>query len=86
MPFAVLLGFVDSLQEDRRFLDNININRPFLRSLTIANNRIVGVHVDTGALSSRDLLYKIVEANDVNLSVKCNSNSLEVRYPDWMIS
>lgn len=86
LPFAALLAFVDSLQEDRRELVGSWRARTFLRELTLVRDRVVGAIVDIGALDENDVLWKIVEAREVVSTVESAGRSLAVEYPAWMVA
>ncbi len=84
MPFAVLLAFIDSIQEDRRSLVDIQFYKPFLRRLFLKDGRKILADVDTGALTNKDVIWKMIEARDVLAAVEFCSDSFEVMYPEWI--
>ncbi|MFX1487302.1 MAG: hypothetical protein ACFFBS_09460 [Promethearchaeota archaeon] len=86
MPFAALLAYVDSIQEDRRKFDSIRKERAFLRHLTIEEERIISAEVDGAALANGDVIWKIVEATDVLSFLERSTASFEVEYPKWLVA
>jgi len=85
MPFAVLLAFVDSIQEDRRGFKVINKDKVFLQCLTLNNERIVSAKVDGKALKE-GVIWKIVEATDVLAAIETNEKSIDIEYPTWLVA
>lgn len=86
MPFAALLTFVDSIQEDRRRFADIIRDKVFLLSLIVNNGRVVSAEVDGSALEQEDVIWKIVEATDVLAVLERTKNSFDVEYPKWLVA
>lgn len=86
MPFAALLAFVDSIQEDRRKLEGIGKDKAFLQELAIDEERIISARVDGSALGKEDIIWKIVEAIDVLAALEINTQSFDVEYPKWLVA
>lgn len=86
MPFAVLLTFVDSIQEDRRGFNVINKDKVFLQCLTLNNERIISAKVDGSALGREGLIWKIVDATDVLAAIETNKKSIDIQYPTWLVA
>lgn len=86
MPFAGLLAFVDSIQEDRRKFIDIKGNIPFLHYLIVTNGRIISAEVDGSALAKEDIIWKIVEATDVLAALERTKDSFDVEYPKWLVA
>jgi hypothetical protein len=73
------------VQEDRRSLEEIRSQVPYLRRLIVSDTRIVEADVDHSALRESDVVWKLVEASDVASTLTTANKSLEVRYPAWMV-
>jgi hypothetical protein len=86
MPFAALLAFVDSIQEDRRRFDGVGLEKAFLERIVIEEARVVSAEVNGGALGAADVIWKIVEATDVLASIERTEDSFDVRYPQWLVA
>lgn len=83
-PFASLLAFVDSIQDDRRGLSASEDAALILRRLLITRPATVAARISMAALSDRDLLDKIVEARDVLALLEQTKDSLYFAYPKWI--
>ncbi len=86
MPFAALLTFVDSIQEDRRRFGDISREKVFLLSLIVDNGRVVSADVDGSSLEKEDLIWKIVDATDVLAALERTKDSFDVEYPKWLLA
>ncbi len=86
MPFAALLTFVDSIQEDRRGFEGISKDKVFLQRITLSNERIVSAEVDGSALERESVIWKIVEATDVLAAIETNKKSIDIEYPTWLVA
>lgn len=86
MPFAALLTFVDSIQEDRRRFGDISRDKVFLLSLIVDNGRVVSAEVDGSSLEQEDVIWKIVEATDVLAALERTKDSFDVEYPKWLVA
>jgi len=84
MPFAALLAFVDSIQDDRRNIAEITRELHFLKRLLVSKTRRVSATVQAEALTDGDVLWKIVEARDVLGSLVQDARKLTFAYPSWM--
>lgn len=85
MPYASLLAFVDSIQDDRRDPMGVRQQMSFLRRLCVSAPAVVSAEVDTGALRPEAILPKLVEARDVLASLEQSPVTLFFQYPQWMI-
>ncbi len=86
MPFAALLTFIDSVQEDRRKFGDFKGDKAFLQGLSIAQERIISAIVDGGGLDEKDVIWKIVEATDVLAAIETNKKSIDIEYPMWLVA
>jgi hypothetical protein len=86
MPFAALLTFIDSIQEDRRIFEDIKRDKAFLRELIVEKGRMISAKVDGQALAKEDIIWKIVDATDVVASLKTTAESFDVKYPKWLMA
>ena len=83
MPFAGMLAFVDSIQDDRRNISGLRSEVLFLERLLV-RTQTVSAKVNPAALSPADVLWKVVESRDVLSSMSQHDGSINFRYPDWM--
>jgi len=86
MPYASLLAFVDSIQDDRRDPMGVYEEMSFLRRLSVSAPAVVSAEVDTAALQPEAILPKLVEARDVLASLEQSPDTLFFQYPHWMIA
>lgn len=84
LPFAALLAFVDSIQDDRRGLATGKEATLILEELLIRRPATVSARINIDALGDRLLLGKIVEAHDVLAALEQNPDTLRFEYPRWM--
>ncbi len=84
MPFAALLAFVDSIQDDRRDLEGVKEEVRFLQRMLVQTPATVTARVDKAALPCDSLLWKAVEARDVLACLSQSTAGLFFKYPDWM--
>jgi hypothetical protein len=84
LPFAALLAFVDSIQDDRRDLAGSEKAALILEQLLVKEPALVKAKINIHALTDEQLLGKIVEARDVLASLQQNEDSLFFQYPPWM--
>lgn len=84
MPFAALLMFVDSIQDDRRQLTIDNPAVQVLRRLKFDGKCNVSADIELRALRDSNLIKKIIEARDVSAALKQESGCLRFQYPEWM--
>jgi len=85
MPFAALLMFVDSIQDDRRDLGGGEDAVQVLKALRCYEKTLVVAEINQGALRDLDLLEKIVEARDVTASMSQSAGELQFKYPTWLV-
>lgn len=85
LPFAGLLAFVDSIQDDRRDLEGLRDELNFLERLLITPPANVSAKVNRDAIPDSSLLWKIVEARDVAASLRQRNGNLSFQYPDWLV-
>ncbi len=85
LPFAALLAFVDSIQDDRRDLAGAREAVLILEELLISQPATIEAQVNRHALNDRDLLEKIIEARDVLAALDQNEGGLFFKYPEWMV-
>jgi hypothetical protein len=85
MPFAALLAFIDSIQDDRRDLEGVTEEIRFLERILVRCPAIVTAKVNKQALPVESLIWKVVEARDVFAHLGQDPNGLSFRYPDWMV-
>lgn len=86
MPFAALLAFVDSIQDDRRDLDGVKEELSFLERILVQAPATVTAEVNGRSLSWQSILWKVVEARDVLLHLSQYPESLNFKYPAWMVT
>jgi hypothetical protein len=84
MPFAALLAFVDSIQDDRRDLAGLQKARLILESVDIEQERLVKAVINCGGYSDEELLFKIVEARGVSDAIEGTADGLCFSYPAWL--
>jgi hypothetical protein len=84
LPFAALLAFVDSIQEDRRDLVGLQNELHFLKRLLIEAPATVTARVDRNAIADTSVLWKLIEARDVRASLRHAPDGLAFAYPEWM--
>lgn len=86
MPFATLLAFVDSIQDDRRDLAGLRSEIYFLERLLINDPSTVSAQVNRAAIRPDAVLWKLIEARDVSSSFHHDADHLQFQYPDWMVA
>ncbi len=86
MPFAGLLAFVDSIQDDRRDLPGLKEAVSFLETLVVEAPATISAIVNQEAVRPSSLLWKLVEARDVLASLRQRPDHIRFRYPDWMVA
>lgn len=84
MPFAGMLAFVDSIQDDRRNIAGLHSEVRFLERLLVRRPRRVSAKVNPAALSPSDVLWKVVESRDVLRSLLQREDAMTFSYPSWM--
>ncbi len=84
MPFAALLAFVDSIQDDRRDLGASRQAALILRRLLVRRSGLVQADIDPGAIPEEALIGKMIEARDVLASLLQPNDGLRFKYPSWM--
>jgi hypothetical protein len=84
MPFAALLAFVDSIQDDRRDLEGLKEEVRFLERILVKKPATVTAKVNMRSLPPQSLLWKAVEARDVLAHLSQDPASLYFKYPDWV--
>jgi hypothetical protein len=84
LPFAALLAFVDSIQDDRRNLKAVREALLILERLLITSPGTIEAQISVGALSGQQLLDKIIEGRDVLAALDQRSHNLKFKYPDWV--
>ena len=85
LPFAVLLAFVDSIQDDRRDLDGVKHEARFLKRILVLAPATVTAKVNKESLPEPSFLWKSVEARDVLSHLTQDTGSLYFKYPPWMV-
>jgi hypothetical protein len=85
MPFAGLLAFIDSIQDDRRDLAGVREEIGFLERLLTREPATVTAEVNPHAIGPGSFLWKMVEARDVFGSLCQTTNGLYFEYPAWMV-
>lgn len=85
LPFAALLAFIDSVQDDRRELVSPRDGAVILEQLTFSDPARVTALLNQRALKGRDVLPKILEARDVLAALDQTTDGLVFEYPQWMI-
>jgi hypothetical protein len=86
LPFASLLAFVDSIQDDRRDLPGLKGEVSFLERLIVRPPATVTAQVHRAALSVQSVLWKCVEARDVIACLNQRKETLFFAYPNWMVA
>jgi hypothetical protein len=86
LPFASLLAFVDSIQDDRRGLAGIEDAVVVLQELLVQQPATVSARINPDALTDENLLEKIVEGRDVLASLDQSRVDLFFEYPEWVAS
>lgn len=84
LPFAALLAFVDSIQDDRRNLEAVREAVLILEKLLITPPNRVGAEINIEALDGQQLLDKIIEGRDVLAALDQPQNALQFKYPAWI--
>jgi hypothetical protein len=84
LPFAALLAFVDSIQDDRRGLSADKETRLILEELLVRRPATVSARINIHALEDGQLLGKLVEAHDVIAALDQKPDTLHFEYPRWM--
>lgn len=84
LPFAALLAFVDSIQDDRRNLAAVRDAVLILEKLLISSPRTVQAQINMDALETQALLDKIIEGRDVLAALEQRPTELNFKYPDWI--
>ena len=85
MPFAALISFIDSIQDDRRDLECVSEEIRFLERVLVEQPATVQAIVNNDALPLESLLWKVVEVRDVLAHLNQSPESLFFKYPAWMI-
>jgi len=85
MPFAALISFIDSIQDDRRDLECVSKEIRFLEHILVGQPATVQAIVNKDALKIESLLWKVVEVRDVVAHLNQSPESLFFKYPTWMI-
>jgi hypothetical protein len=85
MPFAALISFIDSIQDDRRDLECVSEEIRFLEHILVERPATVQAIVNKDALKIESLLWKVVEVKDVLAHLNQSPESLFFKYPAWMI-
>lgn len=86
MPFAGLLAFIDSIQDDRRDLAGVRQEVGFLERLLVRAPATIAADVNEEAIKQSSFLWKIVEARDVLGALRWRANHLAFEYPHWMVA
>ncbi len=84
MPFAALLAFVDSIQDDRRDLGTSREAVLILKRVLVRRPAIVKADIDRLAIPDEALLGKMIEARDVLGTLRRDNDGLQFKYPSWM--
>jgi hypothetical protein len=84
MPFAALLAFVDSIQDDRRELVGPLPARRILDDLSVDDVGTVSAALNADQYDPAELLEKMLEARDVRASFLDTDGVISFKYPDWM--
>src|SRR5207244_4130406 len=84
MPFAALLAFIDSIQDDQRDLEGVEKAVLVLEELLIQDPATVFAKINPDALGDAGLLDKIIEARDVLAALDQAPTDLYFKYPEWM--
>jgi hypothetical protein len=85
MPFASLLAFIDSIQDDRRDLAALREEVRYLERILVQEPATIKAELNTQSISDHSLLWKVVEARDVIAHLSQNPVSLYFQYPEWMV-
>ncbi len=83
-PYAALLAFVDSIQDDRRNLKAVREAVLILRQLLITRPGTVEADINIDALDGQQILDKIIEGRDVLAALDQHQNVLQFKYPNWV--
>ena len=86
LPFAALLAFVDSIQDDRRDLAGLFDTPVVLKSLTCGQDGSITANVDLAALDSQSIFEKIIEGRDVYDSLVHREGGMRFVYPAWIVA
>jgi hypothetical protein len=86
LPFAALLAFVDSIQDDRRNLEAVKESVLILKTLLIAAPRTVEADINIDALTGQQILDKIMEGRDVLAALDQKKKTLNFKYPSWVFA
>jgi hypothetical protein len=86
LPFAALLAFIDSIQDDRRNLEAVKEAVLILKKLLITPPRTVAADINIDALTGQQLLDKIMEGRDVLAALDQRNNTLSFKYPSWVFA
>ena len=86
LPFAALLAFVDSIQDDRRDLQGVLDTPVILKSLACTHDGIITADVELAALDSQSILEKIIEGRDVYASLVHYEGGMRFVYPTWIVA
>jgi hypothetical protein len=84
MPYACLLAFVDSIQDDRRDLHGLQNELTFLQRILVRRPSTITAKVNKAAVPRSSLLWKMIEARDVLASLRPRDEALQFSYPHWM--
>jgi hypothetical protein len=85
MPFAALLAFVDSIQDDRRDLFGIALEHKILCDIQLVDATTYRAELDASAIPQEIILQRMVEARHVLQSFQWPYGNLSLKYPDWML-
>jgi hypothetical protein len=84
LPFAALLAFIDSIQEDRRDLDGPGVEALVLEGLHVADPACIVADLNQAALRNDQVLDKILEARDVFAALRQPAGGMTFHYPEWI--
>ena len=84
MPFAALLAFVDSIQDDRRDVGASRQAVLILRRILIRQPAVIEADIDRHAIADDALLGKIIECRDVVAALRQERGGPQFRYPSWI--
>jgi hypothetical protein len=85
LPYAALLSFVDSIQDDRRELGEIKQAVIILKQLLVRTPAVVTAEIDVAAIEDDDFLSKVIEAHDVLGLLNQTSGELLFKYPTTFV-
>jgi hypothetical protein len=85
LPYAALLSFVDSIQDDRRDISEIKQFVLILRRLLIKRPSTVTADIDARAIAEGEFLSKIIEAHDVLGCLDQAAGELYFKYPNCIV-